>query len=256
MRRGQKTTILSLAAALIMTATASAAMAAEATTTAPTTAGTTGVSALATGPATGATATTAATAVTATTGTSATTTADTATGTFDAKRWARAWARRMHRAARHARKHARALGIRLPASLRAFLKRSVSPGAARSATELDWKSYGSECKNATLALRRYVKKTWRRIAHPKRIINARTWLPLLRHEKWPKAQIPTALKVIRRESGGQPWAIGGGSFYGLFQIYEGFNTGGWDLCDPVVNVRLALQLYHRSGWQPWSATAY
>lgn len=101
-------------------------------------------------------------------------------------------------------------------------------------------------------LRRYVKRTWRRIAHPKRIVNARTWLPLLRHEGWPAAQIPTALMVIRRESGGDPKAWNRSTdCRGLFQIMRRYHPD-CDLFNPVTNVRVALGMYRASGWRPWA----
>jgi hypothetical protein len=179
-----------------------------------------------------------------------------AQSTRAAQRWAAVWARRMRANARHARQHARLLGKRLPKALALSATRPAEPGAARAVTELDWKAYGTECKQQAVALGRYVKATWRRISHPRTYNSAAVWAPLLRHEGWPAAQIPTALKVIWRESNAQPSCVGPGPYYGLFQLYSGFNNGGWDLCDPVVNVRLSLQLYHRRGWQPWSATAY
>jgi hypothetical protein len=140
--------------------------------------------------------------------------------------------------------------------MRPTARRPVEPSAARAATELDWKAYGKQCKQQALTLGRYVRATWRRIAHPRHVSGAATWVPLLRHEGWPESQLPTALRVIWRESSGNPNCVGPGPYYGLFQLWSGFNTGGWNLCNPVVNVRLALQLYHRRGWQPWSSTAY
>jgi hypothetical protein len=158
--------------------------------------------------------------------------------------------------ARHARVHARLLGKRLPRTLNLSATRPAEPGAAITVTELDWKAYGQQCRRQARALGRYVKATWRRISHPRNYNSAAVWTPLLLHEGWPGAQIPTAMKVIWRESSARPSCVGPGPYYGLFQLYSGFNKGGWDLTNPVVNVRLALQLYHRRGWQPWSATAY
>jgi hypothetical protein len=228
MRRAAKTTTLTLASCLLLAATAATAVATTATSPAPT----------------------------ATTPTAAAATSATAARALDAQRWAGVWAHRMRANARHARRHALLLGRRLPASLRRSAQRPVKPSAARAATELDWKAYGEQCKQQALTLGHYVTATWKRIAHPRHISSAATWTPLLLHEGWPKSQIPTALKVIWRESNALPSVVGPGPYYGLFQLWSGFNTGGWDLCNPVVNVRLALQLFHRRGWQPWTATAY
>lgn len=107
-------------------------------------------------------------------------------------------------------------------------------------------------------LRRYVKQTWKRIRYPKwQGLGAKAWLPLCRHEGWPRSQKATILRVITRESGGDPTCVGGtgGAYYGLFQIYRGHSPDS-DLLNPNTNINIALEQYHARGWLPWASTAY
>lgn len=164
------------------------------------------------------------------------------------------WASRAKKNRRHALQHARALCTRLPRQLRSPIVRPHDTATARLSAE-DWNQYGAACRARAKALAKYVRATWRRIRHPHGDSVSR-WLPLLRHEGWPAAAHTTCLRVIRRESGGNPSLIGSGGYYGLFQMSWSFSRGRFDLRNPVVNVRLALQLYKRRGWQPWASTAY
>ncbi len=177
-----------------------------------------------------------------------------AESTADAKKWALKWSRQVKKNRRHALAHAQALRQRLPVKL----KRSVTQPAATSAARLskeDWKAYGRACRAKARALAKYVRATWRTIRNPRGSSVSR-WLPLLRHEGWPAATHAMCLRVITRESGGNPSLIGSGGYYGLFQMASSFSHGRYDLRNPVVNVRLARQLYSRRGWQPWASTAY
>jgi hypothetical protein len=103
-------------------------------------------------------------------------------------------------------------------------------------------------------LNRYVKKTWQRIAHPRRIVSAATWKPLLLHEGWPKACISHCVYIIRRESGGSPTAWNHSTdCIGLFQIMKRYSRFSiQQLMDPVINVRQALEWYRSRGWSPWA----
>lgn len=165
------------------------------------------------------------------------------------------WEKRAKRARRHARQHARFLGKRLPARLARTIARPVRTDGSRLTVQ-DWTSYGDARKRETKALQRYIRATWRQIRKPRRIRSAASWLPLLKHEGWPTSQLSMALRVIRRESGGNPDCVGSGGYYGLFQISQSFSRGRWNLCNPVINVRVAKQLFSRRGWQPWASTAY
>jgi len=167
-----------------------------------------------------------------------------------AQRWAKKWERQMKRNTRHASKHAACLNVRVPRALRAAARPS-RPGSTSFAM-VDWLSYGRACKRTSERAARYVKRTWRQIARPRPIVSAATWIPLLRHEGWPAAAIPTVLMVIRRESGGSPTAWNRSSdTRGLFQIMARYYPG-YRLFDPVVNIRVALRMYKDRGWQPWS----
>ena len=107
-------------------------------------------------------------------------------------------------------------------------------------------------------LQKYVKRTWKRIRHPQwQGLGAKAWLPLCWHEGWPRSQKATMLRVITRESGGNPTCVGGtgGMYYGLFQIYRGHSPNS-DLLNPNTNINIALEQYHARGWIPWSQTAY
>lgn len=174
--------------------------------------------------------------------------------TADVKRWADKWARQVKKNRRHATTHATALNKRLPVKLRRTVSRPAVTDAARL-SKADWKAYGRACRAKARALAKYVRATWKKIRGPRGSSVSR-WLPLLRHERWPAATHPMCLRVIRRESGGNPSLIGSGGYYGLFQMASSFSHGRYDLRDPVVNVRLARQLFQRRGWQPWASTAY
>ena len=122
-------------------------------------------------------------------------------------------------------------------------------------TVADWRAYGRAWKKQARKNAKYVRVTWRKIKNP-RGSSVRRWLPLLRHEGWPKSQLPMALRVIYRESKGNPRLIGSGGYHGLFQISWSFSRGRFNLRNPVTNVRVAKQLFSRRGWQPWASTAY
>jgi hypothetical protein len=167
-----------------------------------------------------------------------------------AHRWAAKWERQMKRTTQHARKHAMLLRTRLPQTLRVAAR--PSKAGSTSYSSVDWMSYGSACKRTSERATRYVRRTWKQIAHPRRIISAATWKPLLRHEGWPASAIPTVMAIIRRESGGSPTAWNRSSnAQGLFQILACYYPG-YRLFDPVVNIQVALRMYKARGWQPWS----
>jgi len=177
-----------------------------------------------------------------------------AESTADAKKWAHKWSRQVKKNQRHALAHAQALRQRLPVKLKRSVEKPAATSAARLSKE-DWKTYGRACRAKARALAKYVRATWRTIRNPRGSSVSR-WLPLLRHEGWPASTHAMCLRVITRESGGNPSLIGSGGYYGLFQMSSKFSHGRYDLRNPVVNVRLARQLFSRRGWQPWASTAY
>lgn len=176
------------------------------------------------------------------------------TDTDTARKWALKWAYKAKKNRRHALQHAKALRKRLPKRYRSAVVRPRDTATTRLSAE-DWKEYGKTCRTRAGALAKYIRTTWRRIRGPRGSSVSR-WLPLLRHEGWPAATHAMCMRVIRRESGGNPSLIGSGGYYGLFQMSWSFSRGRFDLRNPVVNVKLALQLYKRRGWQPWASTAY
>ena len=158
------------------------------------------------------------------------------------KSWALKWERQSARNYKHSLKHARCLG-----------KRRWLASVPRSRYDT-WYAYGVKMKRRAYTNAAYNRWTWKRIKNPSGTHVAR-WLPLCWHENWPRSQKYMIVRVIRRECGGRAWLIGAGGYYGLFQISQAHNRGGWNLLNPVTNVRIARQLYGRRGWQPWP-TAY
>jgi hypothetical protein len=79
------------------------------------------------------------------------------------------------------------------------------------------------------------------------------WLGLVRQYDWP---VEEALAVAWCESRHDPGAVSpDGQNLGLFQInviHEGKLQPGESLLDPVVNVRIAYQIWADQGWGPWS----
>lgn len=79
------------------------------------------------------------------------------------------------------------------------------------------------------------------------------WASLLSQYNWPVEQ---AERVLMCESSGDPSAVSpDGQNIGLFQInlvHIGKLRGGESLLDPVVNVRIAYQIWADQGWGPWS----
>jgi hypothetical protein len=79
-------------------------------------------------------------------------------------------------------------------------------------------------------------------------------------QAFPDDQEEKALAVAWRESRLDPRAYNGWCCYGLFQIYFKANasflatlgvTAAEQLYDPVLNTRVALAMFQRSGWAPW-----
>lgn len=88
--------------------------------------------------------------------------------------------------------------------------------------------------------------------------DAERWRPLVA-EYFPADQVDTALCVVGWESGGNPDAKNPrSSARGLFQVLAAlwaphFGISADALYDPVVNVRVASQIWGSQGWGAWSA---
>jgi hypothetical protein len=132
-------------------------------------------------------------------------------------------------AVKHARTHARCLGVVL---------------SSRIAHSDD-----------VAVVRRYVRRTWLRMRHPCwQGLGARAWTALAQHAGWPASTVPILVRVITRESNGQPSAVLG-CYRGLLQI-GAYNAPSCDLFNPYTNLRVGAQMYARLGWRPWAATAW
>ena len=70
---------------------------------------------------------------------------------------------------------------------------------------------------------------------------------------WPDELIPEAMRVVQCESTNRPWVTGDSSrSLGLFQLWYGHFRAGEDWSDPRVNAAVALRVYQREGWRPWT----
>lgn len=161
------------------------------------------------------------------------------------KAWALHWERQAKKNARHALTHTRCLGKkRLPWYLRYQIPRS---------NYATWREYGARIKRRAYSLGAYIRRTMRRMVNPPGT-GARRWLPLARHEGWPRSSEAMLVRVIRRESGGRPGLIYG-PHRGLLQIrYD--HAPGRNLLKPRTNFAVGRQLFGRLGWGPWAATAW
>jgi len=160
------------------------------------------------------------------------------------KRWAVKWQRQAKKNLRHAKSHARYLRRNVPKSLRTSVKRGG---------EESWREYGRRMKKRAYALSTYIRRTMNRMRNPGGS-GPRRWLPLARHEGWPRSSEAMLVKVLRRESDGNP-RCRLGVHRGLLQIRTD-HAPGRDLYNPRTNLAVGLMLYKRLGWRPWASTAY
>lgn len=76
------------------------------------------------------------------------------------------------------------------------------------------------------------------------------WVPLALSAGWAKAELDTLMRVIYRESRGDPRATNG-QYRGLLQLAHCW-WAGHDPYDPAVNLRLGLHVRRTCGWRAWS----
>lgn len=82
----------------------------------------------------------------------------------------------------------------------------------------------------------------------------------LRAAGWPEDRVGEALRVAGCESGWRPAALGSAGEVGLFQIHPvhaarfDFHGVPLDPADPVHNAYVALQIWGKEGWRPWSCS--
>ena len=83
------------------------------------------------------------------------------------------------------------------------------------------------------------------------------WRPLVAME-FPDREVETALCVIGHESAGNPEADNPrSSAKGLFQVLGSlwasqYGVSQSDLYDPVINIRIAREIWDEQGWSAWS----
>lgn len=92
------------------------------------------------------------------------------------------------------------------------------------------------------------------------------WVPYLVFVGFPTSELPTADRILFRESTCDPHAVNrddpNGGSHGGFQINgiwlnwflpdNGIAWSTQDLYDPVTNAAAAYAIWERSGWHPWS----
>ena len=115
-----------------------------------------------------------------------------------------------------------------------------------------WASFGARCKRLDYRWRPEIPKDLRAILHP-HLVSAGSWKPLLVYVGWPPSAIPYAITIMRRESGGRPWASNPSGAAGLFQLARCWWAGRFDPYSPLPNARTALAIWRREGWRPWTS---
>ena len=76
---------------------------------------------------------------------------------------------------------------------------------------------------------------------------------------WPADSVDRALQVAYNESRYRFDAYNGSCCYGVFQISASAHAGRLrarglstaDLYDAKVNIEIAVEIFHESGWGPW-----
>src|SRR5262245_35391682 len=77
------------------------------------------------------------------------------------------------------------------------------------------------------------------------------WGPTALAAGWPAEEWPTVARVMECESGCQPRAYNRSGASGLMQVLKRW-APELDLFDPATNLAVALDVWHRQGWQAWS----
>jgi hypothetical protein len=80
------------------------------------------------------------------------------------------------------------------------------------------------------------------------------WRGLALEVGWSEAELPTLLRIIRAESGGNPRAFNASSrCSGLLQLHPCWWDGRWsfDPFDPRLNLAYGLKVKRLSGWSAW-----
>ena len=116
-----------------------------------------------------------------------------------------------------------------------------------------WRAAALRWRSEACARLAESKRLRHRLTCPARPYTAASFWRLAHFVGWPDSAHGTWLRVVERESHGQPGAVNRSSgATGLLQIYP----GGHRYLDPEVNLRAGLAKYRASGWAPWSQTAW
>lgn len=106
----------------------------------------------------------------------------------------------------------------------------------------------SQAQDDLVAARRALERAERRLAEARFVLAATTryttaygasvgrWVRLARRVSWPKAQFPTLMFVIYRESGGDPYAQNPSGAAGLLQLMPIHWSGRFDPYYPRSNL--------------------
>lgn len=79
------------------------------------------------------------------------------------------------------------------------------------------------------------------------------WTRLSRRVGWSWATMPTLMRVIGRESGGDPavYNYAGSGAAGLLQLMPVHYSGRFSPTDPRANLAYGLRLWRAGGWSAW-----
>ena len=138
------------------------------------------------------------------------------------------------------------------------LRWSRPQAVPRAADYASWREYGWACKRLAVYWRDVrIPALHRRIVRPGGHGVAR-WAPLLRYCGLPEREMARALRTMRRESRGDPWARNRGSgAAGLYQFMPPWWRGRWNPYDPLQNAHHFVRVIERpGGWRHWATTAW
>jgi hypothetical protein len=168
------------------------------------------------------------------------------------------------RAALHKRGHAK-LALREYKALAAcFLRHPhlrLGERPDRNASDSVWTRAGLRWSRLHQRLDRSSARLTDKMLHPGGSSSGVRWMPLARHVGWPEYTLGQLASIIYRESSGRENARNPSGASGLLQLMPGWWTGQWGVpagnpFDPEYNLRSGHLMWHKSGWSPWSLTAY
>jgi hypothetical protein len=125
------------------------------------------------------------------------------------------------------------------------------PHGPRNQVWSDWVNFGVRCKYLAHRFHERFLTLRYRMAHPTPLVSYTQWKPLVLWyfgDEW-----STALRILRAESGGRPWASNG-QYKGLFQMGSHWYSGYWHFSpyNAEANTKYAHLLRHLCGWSSWT----